>query len=185
MQPVTKKKKKEKKDAVAKPVRKKRRVNANRSSDADSAGESDLEPERCSDNDEDNSNNNDDDSDSGDDDDGGDDDDSDKDMTLGCPFVNLDGKVFPVQTSNVSHVLKRACYSSKTGTSGLQTLVWSMPCGIPIIVTGLFAARLSEPRQVELHSRWLSAIPAGVSILEDRGFRRLQHCYPKYVLVPG
>ena len=129
--------------------------------------------------DDDDSDLNNDDTDDHSDDNSDSDSDDDSDEALTCKFVTLDGKVFPVQTSKVSHALKRACYSSKTGTAGLQTLVWAMPCGSPILVTGLFAAKFTEPRQVELHSGWLVAIPKDVSILEDRGFRRLQHCYPK------
>ena len=94
-------------------------------------------------------------------------------------FVSLDGKVFPFEGFRGSHALNRACFSSKTQTSGLQTLVWSMPCGTPILVTGLFAAKLSEKRQVQIHSKWLAAIPGDVAILEDRGFRKLQRYYPK------
>lgn len=97
-------------------------------------------------------------------------------------FVNLDGKVFPLEGFNKSHLLKRSCYSNKTSSSGLQTLVWSMPCGIPFLVTGLFAAKLSEKRQVALHSGWLVAIPPGVHINADRGFRNLQRHYEKCVL---
>jgi len=145
-----------------------RRVNATNDSGSDGDSDSDRDCDRDRDCDSDSDN----DSDASDDG-------TDSDEALNCKFVTLDGKVFPVQTSKVSHMLKRACYSSKTGTAGFQTLVWAMPCGSPILVTGLFAAKLSEPRQVELHSGWLVAIPKGVSILEDRGFRRLQHCYPK------
>ena len=97
-------------------------------------------------------------------------------------YVNLDGKVFLCEGFNKSHLLKRSCYSNKTSTSGLQTLVWSMPCGIPFLVTGLFAAKLSEKRQVALHSRWLVAIPPGIYLNGDRGFRNLQRHYEKFVL---
>jgi hypothetical protein len=93
-------------------------------------------------------------------------------------FVNLDGKVFPCQQSRLSGVMKRSFFSHKTGTAGLQTLVWSMSCGLPVLVTGLFAAKLSEKAQVALHSGWLVALPPGVAVLEDRGFRNLQRFYP-------
>ena len=96
-------------------------------------------------------------------------------------YVNLDGKVFPCEGFNKSHLLKRSCFSNKTSSSGLQTLVWSMPCGIPFLVTGLFAAKLSEKRQVALHSGWLVAIPPGIHVNLDRGFRNLQRHYKKYV----
>ena len=98
---------------------------------------------------------------------------------LDVKFVSLDGKVFNLDKFRRSHTAARCCYSDKTKTSGLQTLVWSLPCGIPILVTGLFGAKLSEKHQVGLHSGWLVAIPPGVSILEDRGFRKLQRHYPK------
>ena len=94
-------------------------------------------------------------------------------------FVSLDGKVFPFEGFRGSHALNRACFSSKTQTSGLQTLVWSMPCGTPILVTGLFAAKLSEKRQVQIHSKWLEALPMDVRVLQDRGFRKLQRYYTK------
>ena len=94
-----------------------------------------------------------------------DEDECDDERRFDFQFVSLDGKVFPLDNFNRSHMLDRACFSSKTKTSGLQTLVWSMPCGIPIIVTGLFAAKLSEKRQVKLHSGWLVAVPPNVNVL--------------------
>lgn len=120
-----------------------------------------------------------------DEDDVADDDDSDKrkprgkQARLDQKFVTLDGKVFPLQQFHSSSVLARSCFSNKTKTSGLQTLAWAMPSGLPFLVTGLFAAKLSEKRQVALHSQWLGAIPQNVCILEDRGFRSLQRHYPK------
>ena len=48
-------------------------------------------------------------------------------------------------------------------------------------VTGLFAAGLGEKEQVALHTGWLVMFPAGVNIMQDRGFRLLQRFYPKYV----
>lgn len=98
---------------------------------------------------------------------------------LDMAFVNLDGKVFTLEQFRSAHPLARGCFSNKTKPSGLQTLVWSTPCGIPFLVTGLFAAKLSEKHQVALHSGWLVAVPKGVAILEDRGFRWLQRHYPK------
>jgi len=101
--------------------------------------------------------------------------DSDDDRHLDLQFVSLDGKVFPLDKFNRSYLLNRACFSSKTGTSGLQALVWSLPCGIPIVVTGLFGAQ----RHGQLHSGWLVAVPKGVDILQDRGFRGLQRNHRK------
>ena len=98
---------------------------------------------------------------------------------LEMKFVNLDGKVFALDQFRSAHPLARACFSNKTKSSGLQTLVWSTPSGVPFLVTGLFAAKLSEKHQVALHSGWLVAVPKGVAILEDRGFRWLQRHYPK------
>jgi len=109
--------------------------------------------------------------------------DGDEDIikALDFHFVSLDGKVFPVETPRVSHLAGRAVWSNKVSASGVQTLVWSTPCGLPLLVTGLFAGKLSEKRQVAMHSGWLAAIPKGVDILQDRGFRNLQRYYPKYV----
>ena len=159
------------------PRHKKCKTNTDRGSGTSSADESDTTDAEPSDND---------DTVVSDDSDFDGDGDSDSDNfdnsdALNCKFVSLDGKVFPVEASNLSNIVKRACYSNKTKCSGLQTLVWSMPCGIPLLVTGLFAAKLSEPRQVQLHAGWLVAIPKDVAILEDRGFRRLQRYYKKYV----
>jgi len=94
-------------------------------------------------------------------------------------FVSLDGKAFELEQFHQSHLAARCCYSGMTRSSGLQSLVWSLPCGIPILVTGLFGAKLSEKRQVQLHSGWLVAIPPGVSILQDRTFRKLRRYYQK------
>ena len=110
---------------------------------------------------------------------GTDDDDTDDEGGFDVDFVCLDGKVFDSQRFHSSHVLNRACFSSKTQSSGLQSLVWSMPCGFPFLVTDLFGAKLSEQRQVKLHSRWLKSIPHDVAVLQDRGFRKLQRHYPK------
>ena len=52
----------------------------------------------------------------------------------GLHFVNLDGKVFSCDQSRLNNAVKRALYSAKTKSSGLQALVWSMPCGTPILV---------------------------------------------------
>ena len=158
------------------PCHKKNKTTTERDGDNSSADESDTDSERSDSDDNVVS----DDSDSDDSDDS-DSDNFDSGDTLNCKFVSLDGKVFPVEASNLSNIVKRACYSNKTKCSGIQTLVWSMPCGIPLLVTGLFAAKLSEPRQVQLHSGWLVGIPKDVAILEDRGFRRLQRYYKKYV----
>ena len=97
-------------------------------------------------------------------------------------FVSLDSKVFPCESSRIANFLDRSLYSSKTESSGFQTLVWSMPCGTPFLVTGLFGAKCSEKHQVAMHSGWLTAVPKGVSVLADRGFRMLQRYYPKSVL---
>ena len=94
-------------------------------------------------------------------------------------YVCLDGKVFPLQLFRSSYILQRATYSNKTGDNGVQTLAWSAPCGIPLLVTNLFAAKLSEKRQVELHSPWLKTFPQNVDILADRGFRGTQRSYTK------
>ena len=108
--------------------------------------------------------------------------DEDGNNTFNFNFVAVDGKVFVIENSQTSSLLRRASFSAKTKTSGFQTLVWSMPCGTPILVTGLFAAKLSEKKQVALHSGWLVALPPNVAVLADRGFRRLQRHYPKYVV---
>ena len=92
-------------------------------------------------------------------------------------FVNLDGKVFPCEQSRVSGLIGRAMYSNKVKKAGLQTLVWSAPCGLPLLVTGLFGGKLSEKQHVRIHSGWLIAFPKGVRIMADRGFRRLQRWY--------
>ena len=62
----------------------------------------------------------------------------DLDFFQGVHFVNLDGKVFPCDKSRLHNVIKRALYSSKTKNTGMQVLVWSMPCGTPILVRGRF-----------------------------------------------
>ena len=67
-------------------------------------------------------------------------------------------------------------YSNKVKRAGLQTLVYSASCGLPLIVTGLFGAKLSEKRQVQLHSKWLN-FPESIRIMADRGFRNLQRWY--------
>lgn len=92
-------------------------------------------------------------------------------------FVNLDGKVFPCEQSRVSGLIGRAMYSNKVKKAGLQTLVWSAPCGLPLLVTGLFGGKLSEKQHVRIHKGWLLAFPKGVRIMADRGFRRLQRWY--------
>lgn len=68
-------------------------------------------------------------------------------------------------------------YSNKVKKAGLQTLVWSAACGLPLLVTGLFGGKLSEKRQVQIHAGWLIAFPKDVRINADRGFRNLQRWY--------
>ena len=71
----------------------------------------------------------------------------DRDFFLGVHFVNL-GKVFPCDKSRLRNVIKRALYSSKTKKSGMQVLVWSLPCGTP---RGTFVA--TRRRQNPKHTR--------------------------------
>ena len=91
-------------------------------------------------------------------------------------FINLDGKVFPCEQSRAASLVGRAMYSNKVKRAGLQTLAYSASCGLPLIVTGLFGAKLSEKRQVQLHSKWLN-FPESIRIMADRGFRNLQRWY--------
>jgi hypothetical protein len=46
--------------------------------------------------------------------------------------------------------------------------------------TSLFGARLSEKRQVQLHSPWLKWLPKALAILADRGFRNCQRFYGNF-----
>lgn len=107
--------------------------------------------------------------------------DGDDNRMFDSDFVCLDGKVFDGETSRAGNFLHGCMQSSKTGSSGFQTMVWSMPCGTPFLVTGLFGAKCSEKRQVAMHSRWLAAVPEDVAVLKDRGLRMLQRYYPKFV----
>ena len=71
--------------------------------------------------------------------------------------------------------------ASATRHHRLDSRPWCGRCRVPFLVTGLFAAKLSEKRQVALHSGWLVAIPPGIHVNLDRGFRNLQRHYKKYV----
>lgn len=50
----------------------------------------------------------------------------------------------------------------------------------PAQATSLFGARLSEKRQVQLHSPWLKWLPKALAILADRGFRNCQRFYGNF-----
>jgi hypothetical protein len=58
----------------------------------------------------------------------------DDDAFISGSFMNLDGKVFTCSHSRKASAHSSAMHSNKTGTSGLQCLGWSAPCGIPLIV---------------------------------------------------
>ena len=58
----------------------------------------------------------------------------DDDAFISGSFMNLDGKVFTCSASRKASAHSSAMHSNKTGTSGLQCLGWSAPCGIPLIV---------------------------------------------------
>ena len=58
----------------------------------------------------------------------------DDDAFISGSFMNLDGKVFTCAHSRKASAHSSAMHSNKTGTSGLQCLGWSAPCGIPLIV---------------------------------------------------
>ena len=76
----------------------------------------------------------------------------DQDFFQGVHFVNLDGKVFPCDKSRLHNVIKRALYSSKTKKTGMQALVWSMPCGTPILVrAAIYVQQMSRSSRCPTH----------------------------------
>ena len=73
----------------------------------------------------------------------------DDDAFISGSFMNLDGKVFTCAHSRKASAHSSAMHSNKTGTSGLQCLGWSAPCGIPLIVR---VAVIVLPVSASLHS---------------------------------
>lgn len=90
----------------------------------------------------------------------------------------LDGKDFLVESERKNNAIKNAQWSNKSSKSAFRVIVWSTPSGLIFEKTCAFLGRPSEGRLVRLWRSRLRKIPAGWSVLADRGFANDARLYP-------
>ena len=91
-----------------------------------------------------------------------------------------DGKDFLCDTIRRNTALTRSQFSSKMKATALRCISWMTAAGLSYEHTDLFFGRCTEERLVELWGpRFKDKLPAGWSLLADRGFWKTARFYPK------
>ena len=89
-----------------------------------------------------------------------------------------DGKDFMIDVPRITPLLTRASHSSKTHHASTRCISWSLPNGTSFEHTDQYMAKASEKALVELWGPRLHKVPAGYSMLSDRGFAGTERYYP-------
>ena len=103
-------------------------------------------------------------------------------MELGLGKVGAmpDGKDFATDTTRMNSAMSKAVYSDKIHHSGARCITWTTPAGLCFEHTIPFMTRASETSLVAEWRECLAKIPAGRTVLADRGFSKDAFLYPNF-----